>query len=72
MDSVRNAQKMQAHSDVMLDLSRRARQHYIDGMREGVGDDELRHRHYDAMEAHSKAAKAFNATLGERKVVYHS
>jgi hypothetical protein len=70
MDSIRNAKKLQAHSDAMLTLSIMARSQYIDGMKKGVGDDELRHLHHDAMEAAAVATKAHNATLGARSVQF--
>ncbi len=70
MDSIKNAKKLQAHSDVMLAQSRRARELYIQGMRNHMGDDELRHRHHDAMDAAVAATKAFNATLGARSYQY--
>lgn len=70
LDSVLNARKLRAHAEVMLQESQLARQHYIQGLQMLVGDEELRHRHHDAMDANVKAVRAHNATLGAKSYQY--
>ena len=68
MNSVREARE----NCILLDQARAAaaqsRQNYIDGISCHVGEDELHHRHLDAMHAESLSAKASSRYLGQRTV----
>lgn len=66
MDSVLNAKLACEVAEKLAKKSVEARQHYLKGMVDKVTDDELRHRHYDAMEASAKADKAHRHYMGEK------
>jgi hypothetical protein len=70
LESISTARVLRQQADAMAANSIRARNDYISGMQMGLGDDDLRHMHYDAMDAFNAAEKAHRILLGERSVVY--
>lgn len=70
MNSVIAAKRLKIDSAIALSRSKRAREAYIQGMKDGLCDDDLRHLHHDAMDASAVAVRAHNITLGQRKYQY--
>lgn len=66
MKTIEEAHGLRIDAEMALKASRDAREHYIQGLRQGLNDDDMRHRHYDAMEAASQAGNAQHILLGQR------
>ncbi len=71
METIKLAHILRDKAQVALIESQVAREQYVLGIREKCPEDELRHRHYAAMDAASKAEKAAHMMMGERKVTYY-
>lgn len=66
LESVRNARELHTQAIRAYITSMTRRQDYINAMHSRVGDDELRHIHYDCVDAHNKNMHAHNEMLGIR------